>query len=363
MVQSDALSRRPDYLQGEDEEETTMLPNSLFISTLDISLRDRLIAATEQDLLAKEAIESIQKTSIPPLRSAITDWTIDNELILFKQRIYVPDNLTLRQEILHLHHDLPVMGHPGVFKTLELVKRSYWWPGLYTFVKRYVHGCAICQQMKSNTHPTTPPLNPIAADKNALPFSTVSMDFITDLPESNGFDSLFVVVDHDLTKGIIIVPCHNTIDALGTMRLYHDHVYRRFGLPTRIISDRGPQFASKVFQELCKRTGIKSSMSTAYHPQTDGETERVNQEIEVYLRIYCGTHPKAWADHLTDIEFAHNQRVHSTTHQTPFYLMMGYEPRAIPALTEHSPVPSLADRKSTRLNSSHSGESRMPSSA
>ena len=92
-----------------------MLPDQLFISTLDISLRDRLIAATEQDLLAKEAIESIQKTSIPPLRSAITDWTIDNGLILFKQRIYVPDNLTLRQEILHLHHDLPVMGHPGVF--------------------------------------------------------------------------------------------------------------------------------------------------------------------------------------------------------------------------------------------------------
>ena len=106
--------------------------------------------------------------------------------------------------------------------------------------------------MKTNTHPTTPPLNPIPADKDALPFSTVTMDFITDLPISQGFDSLMVVVDHDLTKAIVLIPCTKTIDAIGTARLYHDNVYRRFGLPNRIISDRGPQFSSQVFQEMNK---------------------------------------------------------------------------------------------------------------
>ena len=127
--------------------------------------------------------------------------------------------------------------------------------------------------MKMNTHPTTPPLAPIPADQNALPFSTVTMDFIIDLSPSNGYNSLMVVVDHDLSKGIILIPCTKNIDALGTTKAYHQHIYRRFGLPKRIISDRGPQFASHVFRALCDKLGVKASMSTAYHPQTDRQIE------------------------------------------------------------------------------------------
>ncbi|KAI5115521.1 hypothetical protein M0805_004682 [Coniferiporia weirii] len=117
-----------------------------------------------------------------------------------------------------------------------------------------------------------------------LPFQSVSMDFITDLPLSNHYDSIMVVVDHDSSKGIILIPCTKTLDALGTAKLYHDNVYKRFGLPKCIISDRGPQFASQVFQTLCARLSIKSKLSTAYHPQTDGQTERTNQEVEAYLQ-------------------------------------------------------------------------------
>lgn len=198
--------------------------------------------------------------------------------------------------------------------------------------------------MKINTHPTMPPLNPIRSEPGALPFSTISMDFITELPESKGYNALFVVVDRDLSKGIILMPCHKTTDAIKTAELLHNHVYRRFGLPRKIISDRGTQFASKVFQTLCERLGIKSAMSTAYHPQTDGQTERTNQEIEAYLRIYCGNHPETWTDHLTDLEFAHNQRTHAATKQTPFNLIMGYEPRAIPLVHEGSDVPTASER-------------------
>ena len=92
------------------------------------------------------------------------------------------------------------------------------------------------------------------------------MDFITDLPESNGYNALYVVVDHDLTKAIVLIPCTKTVDAIGTARLYHDNVYRRFGLPNRIISDRGPQFSSQVFKEMNKQLGVILSMSTAFHP-------------------------------------------------------------------------------------------------
>jgi transposase InsO family protein len=212
------------------------------------------------------------------------------------------------------------------------------------FVKNYVTGCALCQQNKVNTHPTTPPLMPIKADKDALPFSTIGMDFITDLPESNGYTALYVVVDHNLSKGIVLIPCTKEETSTTTAKLYHDHVYRRFGLPRAMISDRGPQFASKVFQELCDRLGVQSRLSTAYHPQTDGQTERMNREIEAYLRIYCGSHPDTWAEHLPDLEFSHNQRANANNGKTPFEIIMGYNPIAIPTVLISSRFPALEER-------------------
>lgn len=131
-----------------------------------------------------------------------------------------------------MHHDLPVMGHPGIYKTLVLTRKNFWWPGMASFITSFVQGCATCQQMKVNTHPTASPLNPISADPQAYPFSTVMMDFIIELPESDGgYDSLMVVVDHNISKGVILIPYQKTIDAITTARLYHENVYRRFGLP------------------------------------------------------------------------------------------------------------------------------------
>ena len=109
------------------------------------------------------------------------------------------------------------------------------------------------------------------------------MDFITDLPISNSFDSIFIVVDQGLLKGVILCPCNKTINANETMMLYIDNVFIQFGLPDIIISDRGPQFALKVFNGIFEAIGVKHKMSTAFHPQTDGQTERCNQELEAYL--------------------------------------------------------------------------------
>ncbi|THH03178.1 hypothetical protein EW145_g6464 [Phellinidium pouzarii] len=169
---------------------------------------------------------------------------------------------------------------------------------------------------------TTPPLTPIPADPSALPFQSVSIDFITDLPLSNSFDSLMVIVDHDSSKGIILCPCNKTIDALGTALLYHQNVYRRFGLPK------------------C----IKSKLSTAYHPQTDGQMERANQEIKAYLRIYCGTAPNTWAKSIPDLEFSHNLQTHSVTKTSPFNIILGYSPIPIPPAIEPTNLPSLSER-------------------
>jgi Chromo (CHRromatin Organisation MOdifier) domain len=123
-----------------------------------------------------------------------------------------------------------------------------------------------------------------------------------------------------------------------------DNLYKRFGLPDKIISDRGPQFAAQSFRELLKLLGIKSSLTTAYHPQSDGATERTNQEIEAYLSIYCSTHPETWKESLPMVEFTHNNRRHADRLKTPFELMLGESPLAIPITFENTKYPSVEER-------------------
>ena len=140
----------------------------------------------------------------------------------------------------------------------------------------------VCQQNKSNTHPTVPPLTPIRSTSTQL-FQQISCDLITDLPFSEGFDSLLVMVNHGLTKGVILCPTKKTITAEGIANLFFHKVFLHFGLYNKIISNRGPQFALAFTKELRKLLNYNLSLSAAYHPQSDGETKQVNQEIEMYL--------------------------------------------------------------------------------
>ena len=116
-------------------------------------------------------------------------------------------------------------GHPGLFKMMEAIRKHYWWPGMYIFMKNYILGCAECQKNKVNMHPMTLPLMPIKST-STRPFTTLMIDFITDLPESKGNDSLLVVVDHGLSKGIILIPCMKTIDATQTADALINNIYR-----------------------------------------------------------------------------------------------------------------------------------------
>src|SRR6202453_3403350 len=175
------------------------------------------------------------------------------------------------------------------------------------------------------------------------------MDLITDLPPADGHDSILVVVDQGLSKGVILLPCNKTITSEDTARLLLENLYKRFGLPDKIISDRGPQFASKAFVELLKLLGIRSALSTAFHPQTDGTTERVNQEIEAYLSIYCTAHPEEWLNTLATLEFTHNNRRQADRQKTPFELMFGDTPVAIPLSFENTKFPTIEDKMRTLI--------------
>ena len=136
-----------------------------------------------------------------------------------------------------------------------------------------MQGCGHCQQFKINQSPANPAYQPIARAKTTHPFANCSMDLITDLPLVNSYNSILVVVDQGLSKGVILFPCANTITWEGIAELLQDNLFKRFGLPDRIISDKDPRFAAKAFQELLKLLNVTFSLSTAYHPQTDGATK------------------------------------------------------------------------------------------
>ena len=177
-----------------------------------------------------------------------------------------------RSALLHLVHSFPFSGHMGVFHTKAILERDFWWLGLSTFVKHFITGCPVCQQNKANTHPVAPPLLPIQSTIS-LPFKQLSVDLITDLPPSSGFDSVMVMVNHGLMKGVILAPCLKTIDAAGIAQLFFSFVFKHFGLHDTLISDHGPQFASAFTKELACLLKYDIQLSTAYHPQTDGQTE------------------------------------------------------------------------------------------
>jgi hypothetical protein len=193
-------------------------------------------------------------------------------------------------------------------------------------VEQYVKGCAVCQANKVNTRLLKPSLIPITPE-HTLPFQTIAMDFITKLPISEGYDTILTITDHDCSKAAIFIPCKETITAEGVTDLYLKYVYPQFGIPKKVISDRDTRFMSKFAKGLCQALEIYQNISTAYHPHTDGQSERTNQWLKGYLRCYCKEHRRDWRKWLPIAEAAHNQWPNATTKKTPYDLIMGYMPQ------------------------------------
>src|SRR5712672_2261482 len=264
-------------------------------------------------------------------------WTREGALV-------VVGNNKLKRGGISLFHDTTTAGHPGITKTLALTRQYYWWPNMKNYATEYIKGCATCQMSKINTNPSKPALSPITPEPNALPFQTISLDFIVKLPESEGFDMILTITDHDCSKAAMFMPCNETVDAAGVAKLYATYVFPHYGLPKKVISDRDPRFASNFSREMCSLLGIKQNISTAYHPQTDGQSERTNQSLEQYLRLYCGTHQKDWAAWLPMAQYTRNSWPNASTKKTPYELILGYTPLVHQPARDMATIPDIDTR-------------------
>ena len=249
------------------------------------------------------------------------NFTIINDLLCWKNRIYVPEGL--RQRIIQSEHHSNVAGHFGRERTLELLSRNFYWVNMERDIRKYCSECDICQRTKAPRHAKHGLLHPL--ELACKPWTHVSTDFITDLPESEGATIILVVVDRFI-KMAHFIPIKKK-DSPTVAQAYLENVWKYHGFPEDVVSDRDSTFTGSFFTDLYNYWGIKRSMSTAYHPQTDGQTERINQVIEAYLRSYCNYEQNDWASMLAMAEYAYNNSKHALTKISPFYANYGFEPR------------------------------------
>jgi len=175
----------------------------------------------------------------------------------------------------------------------ELIKRTYWWPGLKEDIKKYIQGCTRCQQNKVQCQRKAGELHPLEIPEG--PWQNISIDMIGPLPKSNGMDAIVVIIDR-FTKIIRLEATTTNISSEGIARIYRDEIWKIYRVPRTILSNRGPQFASKFMKDFTKVLETKRKLSMAYHPQTDGQTERINQEIGTFLQHYVNYKQDDWTE-------------------------------------------------------------------
>ena len=242
-------------------------------------------------------------------------------LLYYNDLLYIPQKLRL--SILTSRHDSITAGHFGTRKTLDLIARDYWWPHMHVEIKHYVETCDTCQRTKSSRKKYSGTLQPLPTPSER--WEVVTMDFITDLPVCQGYDSICTIVDK-FTKMAHFWPCQKSISSNDTALLYIDKVWRLHGFPKRIISDRGAQFMSDFWKIFLGKLGAERVMSTAYHPETDGQSERVNGVINQYLRVYTSYLQDDWVELLATAEFSYNNSWQASIKTTPFIANFGRNP-------------------------------------
>ena len=241
-------------------------------------LVEKIKKARSKDKDVVRVVEEMKKVGVKELQG--NEWKIEGDLVLKEGKIYVLKDEELRAEVVRLHHDVPAAGHGGRWKTVELVMRNYWWLGVTRDVGKYVEGCDLCQRMKNRTEELAGKLKLSKVPQKT--WSHLTVDFITKLPVVAGKDTILVVCDR-LSKMTHFVATMEGTSAEGLARLFRDNVWKLHGLPESVVLDRRPQFAAELMRELNRMLGIKTKLSTAFHPQTDGQTEWMNQELEQYL--------------------------------------------------------------------------------
>ena len=324
---ADALSRSQRIkVESYDESETheqdmgTLFALTKFSTEMGQEESHRWIQAYEADPHFREVLQRLKQGKSEGQYTLTSDGLIGIQKQGL-QKIMVPKSL--RQYILKECHDVPSVGHVGMRRTLNLVDRQFHWNGLRSDVISYVRTCPTCQEMKSDNRAKAGLLQPLEIPDRK--WAQVTTDLVTDLPESSGYTAIAVFVDR-FTKMVHFAPCTKEVTAQEYARLFVDHVFRLHGLPEVIISDRDPRFTSKFWRSLFELLGTDLRFSTAFHPQTDGQSERTIQTLENFLRPYVERNPSGWSKQLPLAEFATNNAVNMATGYSPFFLNVGCHP-------------------------------------
>jgi transposase InsO family protein len=330
---ADALSRRRhdrsigiqvNALSGDD-------PSEDFI--------DKVKHELPQDPSLKEILQLLQPDAkIPPTKATmINRYSLRDGLLFFeKSRLVLPK--ILHSQVLREHHDTPVAGHPSWNVTYASLANHYFWPRMSKDVRKYVQTCDECQRLKDGHTPPYGLLTPLQIPEK--PWSSISMDFIVQLPKTpRGFDAITVFVDR-LTKMVHITAGKTTDDAPTVARQFLSSVFRLHGLPDEIISDRGSVFTSRFWKSFLSLLDTRVATSTAFHPQTDGQTERMNRTIEQMLRFLVDYRQTNWDLLLPIVEFSINNHRSQSTQHTPFYLNYGHHPKTPSNMALKSLVPA-----------------------
>lgn len=267
-----------------------------------------------QNLLAALAIDPTAKQL----------FSLDKGLIRHNGRIWIGTNQKLQEKLFLAFHSSTLGGHSGAPVTYKRVKALFSWPGMKKQIKNWVQACQVCQQAKPERVKYPGLLEPLQVPHR--PWQHIAMDFIEGLPQSGQYNCLLVVVDRFSKYGHCI-PLSHPYTSSKVASLFVDWVYKLHSLPESIVSDRDPVFTSKFWRDLFKCIGTELNLSTAYHPATDGQTERLNQCVETYLRCFVHSCPKKWSTWISMAEYWYNTSYHSTLDNSPFVVLYGHEPR------------------------------------
>ena len=371
---ADALSRRPDYFTDSaplapitatssfavgpsavpsvpESDATTLSVNELRATTLQLDpdqlqeLRD----AYPQDPEFSATYLAAQRDNDPRVQR---DYRLHDGLLYYtaggrRRRLCVPAVPRFCLQLLQWHHDAPISGHLGFDKTYHQVARYYYWRGLSAYTRHFVASCDYCQRAKSTSRAAPGLLLSLPIPSKR--WEIISVDFITGLPKTaRGFDCITVFVDK-LSKQAHFEPSHTSDDARALADLYVRVIFCQHGLSRQIISDRDSRFDANFWRYVMQILNVSLGLSTANHPQTDGQTERMNRTLEDMLRCLVNFEQDNWDTLLPFAQFAYNNSVHASTGQTPFYVATGQHPRLPqdllhdPAAAADTPNPSAND--------------------
>ncbi|MBW0554750.1 hypothetical protein O181_094465 [Austropuccinia psidii MF-1] len=304
--------RRVDFISKNPQTFHEVIKHDRVKESRFFSIKIKIFSNLVEDIQNKVWQDKDYKEILKQLArgKSVSDYTLEPQakVLLSKVRVVIPINEGIRLNIIQTFHDSPLASHPAQEKNLKLIKRNFHWSGMNQLIKDYLYSCQRCARNKNIHNKKFGLLKPVQIPSG--PWNSLSMDFITHLPLSNNFHSILVVVDRFSKMGIFI-PAYGTITSLDLAKILTNHVFSKDGLPASIGSDRGSSFVSPFWTQLFQQLKISRDLSTNFHPETDGQTERVNQIVEQYLWMYVSYHQDERHTCLPLAEFSDNNAEHS----------------------------------------------------